>query len=273
MARVVYRDLTIIRSAGGLRFQRRAPTVETPSNSYARDPVMWAREVLQFYPDAMQAKALAPDLSRGLVNCTRQYGKTTIIALKAVHRAVFWPGSLVVVASPSQRQSGEFIRKARGFTAKLRLRVRGDGENRCSLVLPNGSRMVGLPDNPDTIRGFSGTNLLVIDEAARVSESMYEALRPMLATTGGALWAMSTPNGKEGFFYREWTGTAPWTRIEVPAAACPRIPQEFLEEERRTLGDEVFRQEYCCEFMSGEGALFDEALVRSKINRSVAPLW
>jgi phage FluMu gp28-like protein len=133
--------------------------------------------------------------------------------------------------------------------------------------------MVGLPDNPDTIRGFSGTNLLVIDEAARVSEEMYEALRPVLATTGGALWAMSTPNGKEGFFYREWTGSGPWTRIEVPAAECPRISEQFLEEERRTLGDEAFRQEYCCEFLSGEGALFDEAIVRSKISRSVAPLW
>ena len=140
-------------------------------------------------------------------------------------------------------------------------------------MLPNGSRMVGLPDNPDTIRGFSGTNLLVIDEAARVSEAMYEALRPMLAVSGGSLWAMSTPNGRTGFFYREWSGDRPWTRIQVAAADCPRIPQQFLEDERKALGEEAFLQEYCCEFVMEEGTLFDVAQIRSKFSDSLPPLW
>jgi hypothetical protein len=37
----------------------------------------------------------------------------------------------------------------------------------------------------DTIRGFSAVSMLVIDEASRVSDEMYEALRPMLAVGDG----------------------------------------------------------------------------------------
>src|SRR5207253_8633541 len=137
--------------------------------------------------------------------------------------------------------------------AMLGSRVRGDGENRCSLLLPNRSRIVGLPESEDTVRGFSSVGLLVVDEASRVSEGMYNALRPMLAIGGGSLWLMSTPNGQSGFFYREWSSqTTAWTRIQVAAEECPRIPADFLQEERESLGDEVFRQEYCCEFIPGE---------------------
>ncbi|HYI95721.1 MAG TPA: terminase family protein [Bryobacteraceae bacterium] len=123
-----------------------------------------------------------------------------------------------------------------------------------------------------TIRGFSDVGLLIIDEAFRVSDDMYHALRPMLAVGGGALWLMSTPNGKTGFFYREWASERPWLCIQATAEECPRIPEDFLDEERATLGEELFRQEYGCEFLVGEGALFDEAQIRACLSDSVEPL-
>src|SRR5690349_15943425 len=135
--------------------------------------VEWARQVLHFEPDEKQQSVLSSNTQRGILNCTRQWGKSTVCAIKAVHHAHFHPDSLVVVASPSLRQSGEFLRKARQAVAKLEIRVRGDGENRCSILLPNGSRIVGLPENEDTVRGFSRVGLLIIDEAARVSDRMY----------------------------------------------------------------------------------------------------
>ena len=62
---------------------------------------------------------------------------------------------------------------------------RGDGDNAISLLLPNGSRIVGLPGTEATVRGFSAVSLMLIDEAARVADEMYKALRPMLAVSGG----------------------------------------------------------------------------------------
>ncbi len=99
------------------------------------------------------------------------------------------------------------------------------------MQLTNGSRIEALPGTEKTIRGFSGVDLLVLDEAARVDDELYFAVRPMLAISGGALMMLTTPHGKRGVFYEEWTGGAGWERYEVPAAECPRIPEAFLEEE------------------------------------------
>jgi hypothetical protein len=76
--------------------------------------------------------------------------------------------------------------------------------------------------------------MLLIDEASRVEDAMYKALRPMLAVGDGDLWLMSTPLRKRGFFYSTWEhGGEKWHRIRVTALECPRISREFLEEERR----------------------------------------
>jgi hypothetical protein len=104
--------------------------------------------------DARQAEVLGRRLPRALLNCTRQWGKSTITAAKAVHRAYFEPESLTVVLSPSARQSGEFLRKASGFARKLDMTPRGDGDNEISLLFPNKARIVGLPGSEATVRGF-----------------------------------------------------------------------------------------------------------------------
>jgi hypothetical protein len=153
----------------------------------------FARHKLAFEPDARQAAVLDSAAKRGILNCTRQWGKSTVLAVKAVHRAWTVAGSLTLVASPSERQSGEFLRKAAEFLGRLGVKRRGDGDNSSSLALPNGSRIVGLPGIESTVRGFSAVSLLLIDEASRVSDATYKSLRPMLAVGNGDLWLMSTP--------------------------------------------------------------------------------
>lgn len=231
------------------------------------DGATFAAERLGFHPDAKQRIVLDEGGRRGLLNCSRQWGKSTVTAAKAVYRAYTRPESLVVVVSPCERQSGEFLRKAAGFASKLGIRARGDGDNKISLLFPDGSRIVGLPGVANTVRGFSAVSLMLIDEAARVSDDLYRAVRPMLAVGNGDLWLMSTPYGQRGFFYDEWTnGGDRWVRVSVPGTECARIPAAFLEEERASLGDLCFRQEYGCEFVGEEGSLFDMELVRRAID-------
>ena len=191
----------------------------------------------------------------------------------AVYRAYAQPGSLVVVASPTERQSAEFVRKAAGMVRKVGIKPRGDGDNSISLMFPNGSRIVGLPGTEGTVRGFSAVSLMLIDEASRVEDEMYKALRPMLAVGGGDLWLMSTPYGKQGFFYETWAhGGEDWLRVSVAATECARIPASFLEEERRTMGLQWFQQEYLCEFVDGGGSVFGRDLVESAMDDDVEPL-
>ena len=205
--------------------------------------------------------------------CSRQWGKSTVSAVKAVHHAWTRPGSLVLVACPVLRQSAEWLRKAEGFVRKLKIRTVGDGDNTQSVKFPNGSRIVALPGTEATVRGFSAVSLLLIDEAARVSDELYKSLRPVLAASDGDLWLMSTPNGKQGFFHDEWTeGGEEWERVRGPATECPRIRPEFLEEERRKLGEVWFNQEYLCEFGDNGGSLFPLDLVRPLVSAEIEGL-
>ena len=238
------------------------------------DPAAFCRDLLDFHPDPRQAELLALDAHRVLLNCTRQWGKSTLTAALAVRQALLFPECLTLVLSPSARQSSEFLRKAHAFARELDVPPRGDGDNEISLLFPNGSRIVGLPGAEATVRAFSAVSLMLIDEAARVSGELYKAVRPMLAVGGGHLWLMSTPCGQRGFFFDEWTkGASHWTRFSVPATQCPRIPPEFLEEERATLGDRWFRQEYLCEFVDADDTLFPSALVHAALCPDVAPLF
>ncbi len=234
----------------------------------------FARERLEFEPDPKQEALLANRGRRVLLNCTRQWGKSTVTAVKALHRAWFAHGSLVLVVSPSARQSGEFLRKVEAFARKLKLKPKGDGDNEISLMLPNGSRIVGLPGSEATVRGFSAVGLILIDEAARVPDEMYRAVRPMLAVGDGDLWLMSTPFGKRGFFWEAWANGGPeWDRVSVPATECPRIKPDFLEEERASLGTRWFRQEYLCEFEEADDAVFSRELIEKAFCNDIKPLF
>lgn len=249
--------------------QRKEMRAEKPRE----DVCAFVRNRLGIEADEQQRVVLSSEAKRGILNCSRQWGKSTISAAKAVHRAYTQANKLVLVASPSKRQSAEFVRKAAGMVRKLGLKAVGDGDNECSLVFPNGSRIVGLPGTEGTVRGFSAVSLIIIDEAARVDNSMYKALRPMLAVGNGDLWLMSTPLGRRGFFYENWAhGGDEWLRVSVPATECARIPKEFLEEERRQMGSAWFRQEYLCEFVDGEAGVFDWDLVRLALDGEVRGL-
>jgi hypothetical protein len=233
----------------------------------------WIKAKLGFEGDASQERVLLSTSRRGILNCTRQWGKSTVLAAKAVHQAVTKPGSLILVVSPSGRQSGEWMRKAEEFARKLRVRIKGDGDNEISVAFPNGSRMVGLPGNEDTVRGFSAVSLLLVDEASRVSEELYLAVRPMLAVSRGTIWMMSTPYGKQGFFYDAWTdGGTEWDRVRVTAEECPRIEKGFLAEEQRTMGERWYRQEYGCEFVDPVSSVFQREDLERAVTDEVKPL-
>jgi hypothetical protein len=210
----------------------------------AGDAVTFARERLGFDPDPKQEMVLRGG-RRGIVNCTRQWGKSTVTAAKAVHRAYSAPGSLTMIVAPSGRQSGEFLRKAVEFAGRLEVEKGGDGTNKISLEFPNGSRIVGVPRNEATSRGFSKVSLLLIDEASRVDDAMYRAMRPMLAVGDGDLWLMSTPNGPRGFFWEEWDhGTEGWERISYRRRSVREFRRAYWQKngrrETRSTGRSIF---------------------------------
>jgi hypothetical protein len=238
----------------------------------ALDRVAFARE-LGLDPDPWQAGLLRSASKRVLLNITRQGGKSTTAAIIALHRALYHPGSLVLVLAPALRQSQELFAKVAGFYRALGRPVGPKAEHRLSLELENGSRVITLPGTEKTVRGFSGAALLVVDEAARVDDGLYYAVRPMLAVSGGALMMLSTPFGKRGVFFGEWTRGAGWERYRVPATEVARISPEFLEEERRNMPEPWFRQEYMTEFVEAQDQVFAHDDVMAALDEGVRPLF
>jgi len=213
-------------------------------------------------PDLWQARVLRSTSRRMLLNASRQSGTSTTMAGKAVHAALYSPGSLSLLLSPSLRQSGELFRKCLDLYRALERPTPAEAETRLTLELDNGSRIVSLPGTDGSIRGYSGVDLLAVDEASRVEDALYMAVRPMLAVSGGVLMALSTPFGTRGWWYEAWRSSEPWERYEVPAAECPRISPAFLEEERRTMGSFWFDQEYGCQFLEA----LSQAFLRSEVD-------
>jgi hypothetical protein len=219
--------------------------------AFALDPARVAIE-MGLDPDPWQARFLRSPGRRILLNCSRQSGKSTVTALLAAHTALYDPGALVLLLSPTQRQSHELFRKALDAYRTIPTAIPITQESALRMELANGSRIVALPGKEETVRGFSGVGLLAVDEAARVPDQLYYSVRPMLAVSGGRLVALSTPFGTRGWWWEAWRSEEAWERYQVPATECPRITREFLEEERRAMGEWWFAQEYGCEFLDAE---------------------
>jgi hypothetical protein len=206
--------------------------------------------------------------------CSRQSGKSLVAAALAIKAALLEAPALVLLLSPSLRQSSELFRdKFVPLWSRLGRPVAAVQESALRVELSNGSRVVSLPGDEATIRGYSGVRLLVIDEAARVPDGLYRAVRPMLAVSRGRLICLSTPYGRRGWFHESWFGAEQWRRVKVVAGQCPRITPAFLEEERIALGDRWFRQEYECSFEEVVDSVFSSEDIAAACGNTARPLW
>jgi hypothetical protein len=243
-----------------------------PSDIYADiacglDPVRFARSRLGFDPDPWQAQLLRSTAPRIAINAARQSGKTTTVAVLALHLSLYVPEALTLLVSPSMRQSRLVFDRVMAFLRMLEPVERLEEDNRLSAMLANGSRIVSLPGESKTTRGYSGPALVVEDEASRVDDAIQAVIRPMLAVSGGRLILMSTPAGRRGHFYTAMTGDDDeWERITITAAQCPRITKEFLAKEFKALGDLQYRQEFECEFIDDATAAFATDMVERALD-------
>lgn len=240
----------------------------------ALDPALIASDA-GIKPDPWQATLLRERPRRSLLLCSRQSGKSTVTALTALDTAIYEAPALVLLVSPSQRQSAELFRTVMLFHSKLSGAPALNSESVLRAEFSNGSRILALPGTERTIRGYAAADLVVIDEAARVEDELLAAVRPMLATRagGGRLIALTTPAGKRGWFFGAWMGGDDWHRTKVAASDCPRITKEFLDEELRELGAQRFSEEYNLEFLDPDESVFPSEIIAAAFTQEVAPLW
>lgn len=224
-------------------------------------------------PDRWQSRLLRSGSNRMLVLTCRQAGKSQIAAALALHTALLQPGALVLLLSPSERQSGELAVKVFDLYDAIGRLVPAKKRTALQLHLANGSRIIALPENERTVRGFSGAALLVVDEASRVPDALYYTIRPMLGVSKGRLIALTTPFSRRGWFFEEYAGRRRWERIRITAEECPRLSPEFLAEERQAMGERWYRQEYECSFEDVVDAVFAADDIEAAMSDNVLPLF
>ena len=154
-----------------------------------------------------------------LVLTARQVGKTTVAAWAMAHFMLYTPGGLSVIACPSQRQSAEAVRRVKDHLLTL-----NEVDNVYGLELKSGSRVLALPSSDDLIRGLTVDGWIVADEAARLTDDLIWALRPMRARRPQARLAMlSTAYSRTDPFWTAWAGDDPsWMRLKA-TARCPGV--------------------------------------------------
>jgi len=233
------------------------------------DPVLFAEAVLGFKSFPYQERLLR-DPSKRIVSCMgRQTGKTSTIAVKAVHFAATHPGTTTLIVAPSRRQSMIMFDRILSFIYGNEFLppcvVR---RTRTLVEFDQGSRIIALPCSRNLLRGFTAS-LVIVDEAAFVPEDVItQVIFPMLATTGGAMIMLSTPWGRDNVFYRAFVNPD-YSVYNIRSEECPLISREFLEEQRQNLTEEAYRMEYEAMFAEAAMSYFSQDLIRSCVDPSL----
>jgi len=196
----------------------------------------------------------------------RQTGKSFSLALEAVVEALE-SRSVNLILSASERQSREVMEKVlthlRYFRARSGEAITSE-DTREEVRLPNGSRIITLPANPDTVRGFSGN--VFLDEFAfhQDPEAIWRAMYPAV-TRGYKARISSTPNGKANLFHTLWTlGERPSRhRTTIYDAVREGLPINLDELKAGILDPEAWAQEYECVFLDSVSSFIPYELIAS----------
>ncbi|MDR0637364.1 MAG: terminase family protein [Spirochaetaceae bacterium] len=183
---------------------------------------------LGFKPYQWQEDILKSGHRRKVINGARQAGKSTIVCAKPCHVAKHYPGSVSIIAAPTEQQAfydmekvKAFINRDAGYPEKKRNSDR-------LIELENKSWILVVPATETSARGPSAPRLILLDEASRIEDAVYHSgILPMLNNNPECeLICISTPNGQQGFFYESY-GNPAWERYEV------RSPWDVIDIEFR----------------------------------------
>ena len=204
----------------------------------------------------------------------RQMGKSTCAAAYLLWYAMFNPDATILIAAHKHTGSQEIMQRVRFMYEHVEdfIRAGSTSYNKGSIEFENGSRIVSATTTETTGRGMSLT-LVYLDEFAyvppRIAKEFWTAISPTLST-GGKCIITSTPNQDDDQFAQIWKGAEKtvdefgndtgigvngFKGIKFTWQAHPERDQKWADEERYKIGEERFRREHLCEFVTNDETL------------------
>lgn len=239
--------------------------------------VCYAGKPIQLYP--YQKRFIMDESRFRVVMKSRQVGMSFVIALEALFYALFNPDFTVLFVSTSERTSRNLMEYVKAVLngidySKISEKFRDDvvEETKTTLKFRNGSRIVSLPNNPRTIRGYRADKVY-LDEFAFMEDEreVWGAIIPTISS-GGGVTVISTPNGNLNMYYDIIHNPefAHFSRHKIHwnerLAVDPNFDIGII---KKSMPEDIFRQEYELEFIDEITAEFPYSLIMSCVDRDL----
>lgn len=239
------------------------------SQLWASSPLLWAAKNatiihpikgrIPFKPYPFQVDFLQDRSPRRLVVKARQIGFSQVIALEALHEAIYTPDTTILLVSRSGDLAAELLTYCYNAATEIDDMPALTRQNQDEMGLANGSRIKSLPANRATGRGFAGRSVY-LDEYAfqQYAEEIYRSISPVVGH-GGRLTVGSSPDGRGNHFFHLFSGQdgGEWSRHTYPWRACPAYDDEWYARERPKYTAQMFASEYECDFAISGQAVFN----------------
>lgn len=193
----------------------------------------------------------------GVVATGRQFGKSLLAQNLLLYWLLKHKNSKGAWISPIYNQSKKVFQELSSASVEL---IKSSNKADLTITFINGSTVQFLSaERYDSIRGFSFSHM-VVDEAAFIKEiAMQEAIFPTLSALGKKCLIISTPKSKNWFynvFLKGAAGSSEYVSFRGISTDNPHISQQFIEEQRKSLPPEIFKQEYLAEFSESGNDVF-----------------
>lgn len=244
-----------------------------------RDPVTFSSVILGFEPWPHQAELLRCESRTVVVKAGRRSGKSTAAAVKGLHKAFRKPGTGVLIISAGEDAAKRVLEEAQRLAATSHLFADFVEDSlKTEMSFGNGSKIVSVPKSEARIRGM-GADLLILDEAFQMPDSLWQAAEPVTAANPGAqIWICSTPgNSPLHFWNRRWRqgkdSPSEWVRsFHWPSSVSPLISKRVLDQIEAENDPWYFRREYLAEDTDDAEAVFPDSLIFGSVAEGVTPL-
>lgn len=218
-------------------------------------------------------------------NASRQIGKSFTSACEAVRDCELHPGTLWVVLSAGERQSLEWMEKAKQWVKAFALAITYQEEREhpealmksAEIRFANGSRIIALPANPDTARGYTGN--IILDEFAihRHGTEIWRAMAPSVTNPLKRqlkVRVMSTPKGEGNMFHQLWMKDG-WSRhrTTIEDAKADGLNVDLQQLRELAADEDSWRQEFMCEFIDSSRTAFSYEMLAACETEDASLVW
>lgn len=203
---------------------------------------------------------LNPDVKFIVLTTGRQFGKTMMAQNLILKWALETNNSSLMWVSPIYSQCRKVFEDLEKILDGSNLTTSFNKSN-LEIEFINGSKIIfRSAERPDGMRGYT-SDYLVVDEAAFVRDDVWNmVLKATILVKGKKVLFISTPKGKN-YLYElslraQDESNSKYIHLKGTSYDSPYISQDELLDAKRTLPEDIYRQEILGEFIDNGGEVF-----------------